>query len=719
MKNTSKIGFLVIFLLMLILAYSSFAQNFDDSANDFRKSSEDFGVDLENFGDSDRGKPDDNSGIGDLKGNIGNGMPQFKGEFQGKLEGLSKEQALFGKVFELLGDVDESEVMPYCNDPEKIADIMLSKVREKIGDVSNICQKIKKNEGNCKEEVKFHCSGFRQQDVEYAIDETDRLEILANSCPPDGEAIVKLCILRSKEYMEQNLEFIEENCGFQWEDYGQDQQKNCELQLRGAVCEEDKYLEECLTRRGANQCPEVPYPGKECSGYWDKKYDDKGCIAGYFCAGNIIEKKSCAEAKKPECGGNAYANDFYDENGCVYYKCVEAEAACPQVNIGQCNSGESLKLRYDSRNCVIGYECIRHAVCGDGICNIDSENEASCPQDCGKHCPFADEEANRMANECLNKNGVPEKIYDAGCIVNIKCTIETGGNDSAITGAVVGVTGRQVLETYKDYANQCKKEWENQKANCRQLPKDCGKEGFIDSCVQREKKNYERELSKMDRRCEIDSRQQIRFMQRECSRSEKEVERCIEENSRRCEQMEGVSEQCSEKLTEENFRAFIIKEAKKRCKYADMLLKEEIYSGSKPQKVIEKILSLREAGVPGEFKGVLDEEAEGLSGVSEDLRDLGQKEGEKGFGYKVKLFLGFAKEIEDGEIQRLESSKERLETSINSLNRLAGEISDEVAGEILKEQAAELERQKADIESLIEQKQKKAKGLLRLFGLFG
>ena len=91
----------------------------------------------------------------------------------------------------------------------------------------------------------------------------------------------------------------------------------------------------------------------------------------------------------------------------------------------------------------------------------------------------------------------------------------------------------------------------------------------------------------------------------------------------------------------------------------------------------------------------------------------------KGVGYKIKLFLGFAKESEDAEIKNLGSSKQRLETSISSLSKLAEQIPHEISKSILKEQVAELERQKEDIDNLIKQKEKKAKGLLRLFGLFG
>ena len=55
----------------------------------------------------------------------------------------------------------------------------------------------------------------------------------------------------------------------------------------------------------------------------------------------------------------------------------------------------------------------------------------------------------------------------------------------------------------------------------------------------------------------------------------------------------------------------------------------------------------------------------------------------------------------------------------SGLGTLAEQIEDDVLSDILKEQVAELERQKQDIDELIIQKEKKSKGLLRLFGLFG
>jgi len=698
-----KFGILIaaILIVSFLLGIASAQDSDDDFEDDFfdddRERFETRGEFREEFDDDDFG-------------------PEFDPEFGD----YNKEDKIYYMIFELLGDeIDEFEILSYCPDAEQIADVVISKVNDKIGDVSNGCKEIEERESSCKEEIEFHCSRMMQGNVDEARDEFERFEILARSCPPNKEAMVDLCVLQSKDYMEIEFEFIEENCEFQWEDYGYREQQNCELMLRDNICDEGDYIDECLARWGVNEddfgkdiCPKVYPPICSPNEYLEEYYDDRGCKS-YEC---VYEVVACPKVYPPICSDNEYLEEYYDDRGCMFYKCIQAEETCPKVDIVQCGYGENLELQYDGRGCIVSSYCKSFVVCGDGICNADFENENSCPNDC-RTCPYTNEDAERIFNQCLENNGAPEKVYDGDCIVDVKCTIETTDESNDITGGVIGITGRQVLETFDDYVDQCRREWDYQKVFCEDQPKDCSKDAFINDCMEREKKYLERDLSRVERRCEIDSNQQLRQMERECSRMDREVDRCYEEGKRRCGQVQDVSQLCSKKLTEDNFREFVIREAKERCKFADQFIRQETYSGSMPRRVVEKILELKERGVPGEFRGILDEEADDLLDVSVSLEELGQEEEEKGIFYKMKLFLGFAREIEEGEIERLELSKERLEISINSLSKLAEQVPDEI-GAILIVQVGELERQKEDIESLIEQKKKKSKGLLRLFGLF-
>ncbi|MBI2523348.1 hypothetical protein HYW19_03090 [Candidatus Woesearchaeota archaeon] len=669
-------------------------------------------------------------------------------------EGFNKEEMLFGRLFPYIeGEMDPAQIKQYCSNMDEMADIVISKIKAKIGEISNVCQDMGKEESECKERSSQGCSMMGQPDTRYAIDELHKFEILSGSCPVNSDAIKQACVLRMKQNMEDRLQYVEENCKNQWEMYGKQNQQQCENNMPQMICKEDDYIENCLSRYGVRKdnfektCPDMSSIQKPfCeNGDLKERHNADGCITGYECViNNPPQEKKCA---------------------------ISNEEAERRVNDCMATKGTPEKIYQDG--CVIEVKCTAY------------------------QCPYTEEQAKEKESACTASNGVPETKREGDCIVQVECHQNQDASGNAITGNVAGA-----FSSYDDAKRQCYNEWQHQKQNCENIKNNCrGQDSFVSECIAREKGFAENNMANIQRQCEMDSRIQVNHMERQCAMMDAERQRCIDESAKRCGMMEGLASECSQKVTEENFRNFIIREAEKRCKFMPFMekkdlskyekmevvlavidtvsedeiskissivenlekkyeekgkiifngmmkpsdfgslkglsfvvgaklnapesseiakeRKESIIAGLNPEKVVEKLLELSGSGISSEYQYIIEGEANDILEASESIDEVEASEESKGFAYKLKLFLGFAKDSEESEIKSLEASRQRLETSIKSLGNLAEEIPNEISKAILKEQVAELERQKEDIGALIKQKQKKANGLLRLFGLFG
>ena len=667
-------------------------------------------------------------------------------------EGFNKEEMLFGRLFPYIeGEMEPAQIKQYCSNMDKMADVVISKVKAKIGEISNVCKDMEEQESECKEQAKKGCSMMGQPDTSYAIDELHKQEILSSSCPVNSKAIKEACVLRMKQHNEDRMQYVEENCEFQWESYGKQNQENCKKMDTQTTCDESEYIQNCLDRYGVKEddfektCPDLSSIHKPfCeNGYLKEMRNADDCLTGYECVPNQPVQKQCPMSNE------------------------EAERL---ANECASRKGSAEKIYQDG--CIIEVKC----------------NEFQ--------CPYTEEQAKEKENACLASNGKPETIRDGNCVVGVKCHTDTAVGDS-IAGSAVGA-----FNSYDDAKRQCHNEWQYQRQNCENIKNQCkGKDGFVNECIAREKGSVESNLANIKRQCEMDSRFQIKNMERQCAMMNAERQRCLDESSKRCEMSQGIANECREKVNEENFRNFIIREAEKKCKFMPYMEKKDfskyekmevvlavvdtvgeeeiskikaivenlekkdevdgkiifeglinpnefnklkelsfivgaklnapessetakerkasIIAGLNPEKVVEKLLELTSSDVSSEYKYLIEGEANELLEASESIDKVEESEESKGIGYKIKLFLGLAKEIEESEVKNLEMSKGRLETSIKSLGKLAEEMPNDITKSILKEQVAELERQKDDLENLIKQKQKKAKGLLGLFGLLG
>jgi len=762
-------------------------------------------------------------------------------------EGYSKEQIIFGIVFEQIGDdIDPREIKTYCNDTSKIADIVIEKLKEKVGDLQKICSRMEDNEAKCIEMSKKSCSQIGNGMMMQHATEMEKTESAAYSCPVDKDAVIKACKIRSKGYMEKHI--FKHN----------------------QICDKDKYIQQCKERLKAEhenidestKCPEIIVPTCE-SNRIAKKYTKDGC-SFYSC------EAPCPQFVMPRCTIGTTFQEKNDDKGCKYYYCEkdvnsicgngiceESEKytcpqdcertlnSCPSVPAPQCKESESIQKKVDDKGCVY-YYCL--ATTTPTITTTQSKTITLSSDKTDGSAPFSiifkatlnnfpscgniytwnlgDGIGNSIAESCagaistvesrvvsqshtyqkegayiatLSIDGVVSNILTikvsaptcptvskptcgAGqslttkynnnkCIVGYEC-ISTTAN-----GSVVSITGNLVLQTDSDASSLCENSWLKQENICSNSP-------------------FSKEIEK---HCESEIESQIKYSEHKCARIDEDRKSCIEHSAKRCDQMKGLTQQCKDTLTEEKLRNFIVEEAKKRCKFTGIMQDEEqvrnaekveillavlntatsadldklklfvenfreelklqdtivykgtidpkrfndikllpfvvnaklstfassenaaqvktkIVEGQKAGEAASKLVSLRDTDLPNQYLYIIEDKASDILNVSEQLNEIDKKEGQKGIGYKVRRFLGFARNAEQEEIKQLQGNKDKLQNSIETLAKLADEVPADVAKAILKEQVENLKKQQQDIGTLIQAKEKKAKGLLGIFG---
>ena len=783
-------------------------------------------------------------------------------------EGYSTEHMVFGMIFEHISDdIDPREIKQYCSNPNKVADLVVTKLKDKVGDLQKLCTQAEEQEAKCAEHSKKACSQIGTAMVRDDATEMEKLTSVAYSCPVNKDAIVEACKKRNKLHMEQRLQNINEMCEKRFGFEGERLVKECERFRQNTICDREKFVDRCVGGIKKEDFDDDDKSGKsgfqtaqwQCYDGSTESQSDSSCksseewqnLARKSCEGRCYEDKSkcgvnsfsvsgeckatqiCPVYPVPTCGESQSLRTKTDANGCTSYYC-ETTNFCPTQTIPQCSEGTALQERTDEKSCVYYYcksisgcdqEFCRLYICCEGnACPLSFPIECStctreicqstptCP-DVSKPTCHADEHLQAYYDNagcitsyqcikyqstcpsvekptCAEGQSMTTRYDDKGCIVGYECiTISS----PSITGSVVEVLN------YDDLSRQCENSWHSQQRICLNIPDVCDRSAFIEKCKEQERRNYDDFIQKIEQNCQSQTIAEIRHAEQRCSRLDEERQRCIEHSTKRCEQMKGMAQQCRELITEEKLRNFIIEEAKKRCKFTDIIededdvrkadkveivlavlntvteddidklglfvdnlkgdlklqgttiykgtidpnnfgdikllpfvvnakistfassersreVKAKIVAGQKVEEAAGKLASLRDSDVPREYLYIIEDKASEVLDVSDELEEIEKKDGQKGLGYKIKLFLGLAKKAEEVEIKQLGESNEKLKNSIETLTKLVDEVPSDVAKAILKEQVESLKKQQEDIEVLIETKEKKAKGW---FGLFG
>ncbi len=522
-------------------------------------------------------------------------------------------------------------------------------------------------------------------------------------------------------------------------------------------CPGGSYVKRVPPNCNFQPCPAAACAKPACDRAYDSgKRDSSGCVV-YACP------SVCPEAAMPSCLSGSTAEKKVDERGCVYYYC--AAKPCSEVQKPSCSSAETVQAYYDSAGCVSSYQCISET----------------------RTCPAVEKPS------CREDQSMTVKYGSNKCIVGYECI------NVAATGSAIFITGNAVMGKYDDFMQHCSDSWLQQEKTCSSLPSICDKGSFIEKCKEQEKNNFADHTAKIESSCNSETESQVKFAEQRCSKISEERERCVQQGTKRCGQVKGLSSECKTILTEENVMKFLEEEVRKKCRFTGIIedeskvrdsdkaeivlavlntvseddlvrlslfvdglkedlklqdttvyrgtidpgrfgdikllpfvvnaklsalsssdkskeVKAQITAGTKAEESAGKLASLRDSNVPDEYLYIIEDKASDVLDVSDNLKDLEKKEGEKGFGYGMKRFFGLAQKAEQEEIKQLEESKTKLQNSIETLSKLADEVPSDVAKSILKEQVENLKKQIDDIGALIKSKQKKAKGL---FGIFG
>ncbi|MBI4176566.1 MAG: hypothetical protein HY518_05150, partial [Candidatus Aenigmarchaeota archaeon] len=267
-------------------------------------------------------------------------------------EGYSKEHMIYGMVFQFISDdMDPSEIKQHCDDPSKIADTVITKLKEKVGDLSSVCGRIGEQESRCEAEVKKGCSQIGTPVVREGAAELEKLNAVGYSCPPNPDAIKAACKLRSAKYREHNLQNLDEACRQRFDFAGDRLARECDKFRQGQQCDEGAYLKRCMESYGAT--------------------DDSSESSGPGFGGEQREqgeqRNICPmPAVLPQCGDGSAVRPMIDSRGCASYSCEKIVSSCPPADVQACADG-ALRKKADEKGCVSYY------------CDSSGSSDSPCP----------------------------------------------------------------------------------------------------------------------------------------------------------------------------------------------------------------------------------------------------------------------------------------------------------------------------------------------------
>ncbi len=468
----------------------------------------------------------------------------------------------------------------------------------------------------------------------------------------------------------------------------------------------------------------------------------------------------CPTVYTKECLAGEVLKTRQDNNGCTYYECVSDDSStsdgtpystqCPTVYTKECPAGQVLKPKQDNNGCTY-YECVSDNSSSTGsntgsgsgndgtsysssesvqtssiqASNVVTTNMIRARRDVIADC---EREWNDQKRDC-------ERISqgcDKSALVD-RCVRSEKKSQDELHKRMIAQCASDSLPEFKSAEKRCARINE-EREKCVKLSRErCERfAGSLQSCREQmsEERIKEFILNEVKKRCRL-------MGLKDDIQKEPEVVYAVL-NTASKEDIAKIEEIVRSPMVELELEDTVVyKGMMDSGQFGDLKLlpfvrsakllsdagsqrsknvKTGVVADTAGKKVVVKLASLRESNIPDEFVYLIEDNAAEVLDASESFDEVAEKESNKGFGYSLKRFFGLAKKAEESEIAQLRQSREKLDKSIEGLQKLQGEVPDDVVKAVLNEQVELLQEQKGDIEKLIVEKESKAKGLFSIFG---
>ncbi len=669
------------------------ARAFGEGPDDFKRGPEGFGPgpkdDFGPFGGPPGGDFGPGRGPNFDDGPRGPERERFKARenYGPRIPDFSKRpDGIYGMAFQYIDDeINEKELFPLCGEPEKIADLLVGKIKEKVGgDVSTVCNEFPVAE--CTQRVEEGCNRIGKPPEEFFEDasELEKKEMTARTCPVSGEeTFVELCKERSKQWLETRREVISDQ-EFCEQEFSRRQPRDFQDEPSERVDRVERVERrstppfESQERMRDEVSQSEPTTGIQESESSETKT-------------STIDSSSSSSSTETNTGGGA-TNSATSGNSANSATSGSSSGTGTSTDTNSASTSPSgVTGSAIAEQKTLGQSLLRiitGAAAGLGLVEESSTGSGGEGSGSGAGSPVSgDATSTGGGSGSSNQEQPPQGDFGRGTQDNFR---QDDFRQDQMSPENKERFDRESRESRRDFEREDRRRPpidEFRDDSVREEPSEFesfrperrgpSKDEMLKECIDRQKEEAENPTH-----CKVEAKIEAKRQTQMCTRFEKEQKKCKERNTQMCKKLEEVQTLCKEKMNEQSLREFILREAKRRCAFAEV---QDELSGPEESQGYIALLTLSEDSTVKDIEGLEISMGATLDryrairdsivyGAKYESKDEATKAGQLAAKFSGSVVLGVdvVKDFREGESAKQKDLRKRLLLAAKRLESAKG-----------------------------------------------